>query len=143
MIGITEEYKKMIQEIVGDEFAEKNPNVVSIILMSLLIKETSSYLERIAGCLERIAGSLEKGVVFSMDDLSKPKPSKSFEEALRDLINCYSLENASNTPDFLLSEYLLECLKIYNKIIRRRAEWYNVQKESDRSVQNDQANETV
>lgn len=45
--------------------------------------------------------------------------------ALTELINEYSLENASNTPDFILAQYLLDCLNAYNKAVQDRAVWYN------------------
>lgn len=33
-----------------------------------------------------------------------------FREELEILINKYCLENGSNTPDFLLADYLMDCL---------------------------------
>jgi hypothetical protein len=51
--------------------------------------------------------------------------SKQFKEELRDLINRHSLENGSDTPDFILTEYLIECLKNFNKITKKRSNWYN------------------
>ena len=48
-----------------------------------------------------------------------------FENELKDLINKYSEENGSNTPDFILASYLVECLKTYNATITSRAQWYS------------------
>lgn len=48
-----------------------------------------------------------------------------FEEELKALINRYSKENESNTPDFILAQYLSDCLKAYEKVIKKRNEWYN------------------
>lgn len=39
---------------------------------------------------------------------------KEFEKALTDLINTHSLEGESDTPDFILAEYLTGCLKAFN-----------------------------
>jgi len=47
-----------------------------------------------------------------------------FERDLEALINRYSQENGSNTPDFLLAEYLIGCLLTWNTIVRKREEWY-------------------
>ena len=47
-----------------------------------------------------------------------------FENELRDLINKHSLENTSNTPDFILANYLLGCLKVFNETVNRRLDWY-------------------
>ena len=43
-----------------------------------------------------------------------------FEKELEKLINRYSKENESNTPDFVLANYLSACLKAYNTAIKER-----------------------
>lgn len=45
---------------------------------------------------------------------------KDIEEA----INNHSLENNSNTPDFILAEYLTDCLETFDKAINKRENWY-------------------
>jgi hypothetical protein len=47
-----------------------------------------------------------------------------FERELGDLINRYSKENGSNTPDFLLADYLVRCLENWNLTVQRREKWY-------------------
>jgi hypothetical protein len=42
------------------------------------------------------------------------------QSALQDLLNSYSRENESNTPDFVLAEYLMNCLIAYEKAIQER-----------------------
>ena len=49
-----------------------------------------------------------------------------FQEELIELINCHSIENGSDTPDFILAEYLVDCLKVFNKISKKRDAWYGV-----------------
>jgi len=49
-----------------------------------------------------------------------------FEKELKSLLNRYSKENNSNTPDFVLSEYLINCLKAYNKALKSRDKWFNI-----------------
>lgn len=51
-----------------------------------------------------------------------------FEDALRNLLNKYSMENGSDTPDYILAEYLFSCLKVFEKTIRSRNDWYNITK---------------
>jgi hypothetical protein len=46
------------------------------------------------------------------------------ERDLASLLNRYSQENGSNTPDFLLAEYLLACLSTWNTTVAKRDEWY-------------------
>lgn len=47
-----------------------------------------------------------------------------FREELESLINCHSMENGSDTPDFILADYLLDCLKAFDKASNRRHEWH-------------------
>jgi len=47
-----------------------------------------------------------------------------FEKELEQLINKYSKENDSNTPDFILAEYLNKCLETFNTTIQKRETWY-------------------
>ena len=47
-----------------------------------------------------------------------------FRKELEKLINKYSMENGSDTPDFILAEYMYNCLKSFNEITKRRDEWY-------------------
>jgi hypothetical protein len=42
---------------------------------------------------------------------------------LAHLINCRSLENDSNTPDFVLAEYMLQSLIILNRAINNRGDY--------------------
>ncbi len=37
-----------------------------------------------------------------------------FRDELTSLINCHSLENASDTPDFILANYLMACLNAFD-----------------------------
>lgn len=52
------------------------------------------------------------------------KEEVSFQQELESLINRYSIENQSNTPDFILSQYIINCLKSYNIAITTRERWY-------------------
>lgn len=49
---------------------------------------------------------------------------KTFQEELTDLINRRSAENGSNTPDFILAEYLLEALRAFERATAARERWY-------------------
>ena len=39
-------------------------------------------------------------------------------------INRNSAENGSDTPDFILAEYLTDCLEAFDKAVTRRKQWY-------------------
>ena len=46
------------------------------------------------------------------------------EQELAAVLNRYSCENESNTPDFLLARFLLGCLRAWDESVRRRERWY-------------------
>jgi len=51
-------------------------------------------------------------------------PPGSFPAKLEELINCHSIENGSNTPDFILAEYMRGCLDNFDTCVRAREKWY-------------------
>lgn len=50
--------------------------------------------------------------------------AQGFRDKLEALINCESRENGSNTPDFLLAEYLVDCLVAFDKAVNAREGWF-------------------
>lgn len=49
-----------------------------------------------------------------------------FIRELRDLLHKRSMENASNTPDFILAQYLTNCLRAWNHATQQREAWYGL-----------------
>ena len=47
-----------------------------------------------------------------------------FRVDLEHLINCQSVENGSDTPDFILADYLTDCLKAFDRAVKAREKWY-------------------
>ncbi len=47
-----------------------------------------------------------------------------FQKELAALINKHSIENETNTPDFILAEYLNDCLDSFSKLMEKRTDWY-------------------
>ena len=43
-----------------------------------------------------------------------------FREELEELINRYSKETKSSTPDFVLADYLINCLNAYDRAVEWR-----------------------
>lgn len=58
-----------------------------------------------------------------------------FERRLEQLINEFSMENGSNTPDFILAKYLKDCLDSYNQAVKLREKWYGRAKEVENSTE--------
>lgn len=57
--------------------------------------------------------------------MKEAKVSK-FERELQTLINRYSMEQSSDTPDFILAQYLVACLNAFNAAIQDRSSWCGV-----------------
>ena len=53
----------------------------------------------------------------------KRPPLTAFEQELRKLINRESMENRSDTPDFILAEYLHSCLVAFENATNARERW--------------------
>jgi len=51
--------------------------------------------------------------------------SEKFRKELEKLINSLSIENGSNTPDFILAEYLSDSLDAFDKAVVERTAWYS------------------
>jgi hypothetical protein len=47
-----------------------------------------------------------------------------FERELQELLNRYSKENESQTPDYILAHYIKYSLKAFNQAVNLREEWY-------------------
>ena len=75
------------------------------------------------------AGPVTTAVFDKEDNHTEPdqdaRPSLTeFERALKNLLNKYSMENASSTPDHILAEYMHACLMSFNIATRAREHWY-------------------
>jgi len=52
--------------------------------------------------------------------------SPTFEKDLEVLINKHSMENESDTPDYILAEYMYSCLRAYQTAVKQRDKWFQV-----------------
>ena len=104
----TQQIKEMVQkskEIIKENKTEEKSNVNTQILISK---------EQLREWIEKSAGDIIE------EKLDNNKPVSDFQSDLRKLINRHSKENGSDTPDFILAEYLNNCLENFNNIIRKR-----------------------
>ena len=51
---------------------------------------------------------------------------KKFGEDLETLVNRFSIENKSNTPDHILAEFMVHCLAAFEATSLRREAWFGV-----------------
>lgn len=56
--------------------------------------------------------------------ITDPIKREQFRKKLEILINSLSLENYSDTPDFILANYLLTCFENFNIATKARNRWY-------------------
>ena len=60
-----------------------------------------------------------------------------FEKKLKNLINSESRENDSNTADFILAEFMVNCLGAFELASNKREVWYGIELEPGCSVSRD------
>jgi len=53
-------------------------------------------------------------------------PNVKLRRELITLLNTASRENLSNTPDFMLADFMLGCLETYERVVSARAAWSRV-----------------
>lgn len=52
-----------------------------------------------------------------------------FERELSSLLNRHSKENDSNTPDYQLAVFIIECLQVFTNAVTARDAWYGMNPE--------------
>lgn len=66
-----------------------------------------------------------------MENLEEPVKILTFERELECLINSHSKENESDTPDWILANYLKDCLAAFNSATKTRTFWYSAKPDND------------
>ena len=51
-------------------------------------------------------------------------PGDVLHRELTELLNRHSLENGSDTPDYILTDYLRACLDAFDEAVKARRAWY-------------------
>lgn len=60
------------------------------------------------------------------DTRTSPDTDTAFRMELQTLINRYSKENGSNTPDFVLANFLCDSLRAFDLATGQRSHWYGL-----------------
>lgn len=98
----------------------------------MLIENVDETVGEMAADIQILAHVIEHGTMPSRlptvpvaeEQESTPAQLTGLRNDLASLLNRYSAENGSNTPDHLLADYLLGCLQVYNATLQERARWY-------------------
>lgn len=80
---------------------------------------------------EELALHIER--IFNPVDPTAVKP-ETFERELAGLLNKYSMENGSDTPDFILAEYLISCLNTWDTTCALCRKWGGLELEAANSI---------
>lgn len=64
------------------------------------------------------------GPMFGLPQMPRAADHGALRADLAAVLNRHSRENGSNTPDFILAQYLSNCLDAYDVAIGQRAQWY-------------------
>ena len=86
-------------------------------------EDKAEYLEGMLACnrgRSKIAATMHDGIRKG----PAGRRADSFRKNLEAILNAHSMENGSNTPDFILAKYLLGCLAAFDAAVERREEWY-------------------
>lgn len=57
------------------------------------------------------------------EDVAEPD-REDFRSALCSLLNRFSMENRSNTPDFILRDFICDSLRAFDTAVQQRETWY-------------------
>jgi hypothetical protein len=66
-----------------------------------------------------------------------------FRKELERLLNCMSMENRSDTPDFILAQYMTDCLEAHDRAVNRREVWYGRKTSEPEQVTNAEPSEVA
>lgn len=50
--------------------------------------------------------------------------NESLRSDIANVLNRHNTESGSNTPDFILADFLVDCLSAFDKALKRRDAWY-------------------
>jgi len=89
------------------------------------------YLElkkAVEGCAD-ISSNDYKFIDWCEKEGIVPKPERmtcapALKRQLADAVNRYCVENDSNTPDFILAEFIVDCLDAFSRASRSRENWF-------------------
>jgi hypothetical protein len=71
-----------------------------------------------------IVGEAKKNALSEYLERVMGSPPNNLRDEIAHAVNRYSTENSSSAPNFILAEYLVDCLAAFDKAVQRRAEWY-------------------
>jgi len=93
-------------------------------------EELMASYERLSETAKDADRNTVKAVYAAIRSAPTMNNHKEFAKALESVINGFSQENGSDTPDFILAQYLLGCLSAWNDAVKARERWYGREAEA-------------
>lgn len=95
-------------------------------LMAALAKiSTESQTDKEPDIIFQQVATLAHEMYKDAVDLDVEQPPTSLSQRLASFLNKENKEGESNTPDFILSVYMTDCLNAFSRATRRREHWYD------------------
>ncbi len=66
----------------------------------------------------------EPTINYGLPQMPRASDHGDLRRDLAAVLNRHSRENSSNTPDWILAQYIANCLDAFDVAIRSRAQWY-------------------
>lgn len=131
--GTFEECEKWIEQKKNEEMIEKAKNSIIKKISDILLKDPILQMSFELICNEN--AKLREIIKNELNDVQKKNESNIDDETLkRDLskiMNIYGIDTECSTPDYILAEYLIDCLKSYKKLDNANRTWHGLSIESE------------
>lgn len=130
--GTYEECEKWIGQKKNEEMIEKAKNSI-IKKISSMLKDPILQMSFEIICNEN--AKLKEIIKNEIDDVQKKKESNIDDEDLKrqlsKIMNIHGIDTECSTPDYILAEYLIDCLKSYKKLDDANRTWHGLSIESE------------
>ena len=111
---------------------EKNGKIVAVCAAEFCAEPGDHYIDDAEDHAIRIKlqsdWDSEKLILKSEEaskiDMPGVVDSPDFESDLCNLLNRHSKESESDTPDYILRDYLCDCLKVFDHVVGARTTWH-------------------
>lgn len=131
--GTFEECEKWIEQKKNEEMIEKAKNSIIKKISDALRKDPILQISFELICNEN--AKLREIIKNEIDDVQKKNESNMDDENLkRDLskiMNSHGIDTECSTPDYILAEYLIDCLKSYKKMDDANRTWHGLSIEGE------------
>lgn len=78
----------------------------------------------LADAVKTMNEEISSGTNYLAEQMRKSQRDMEFEKELTSLINRHSMEQDSNTPDYILAHAMMEALQSFQRNVSFRERWY-------------------